>query len=90
MPPAARTNSIPLLAHLAQGGYPEFPSSRSITVRIVNSLPPSAVTANGNAVAYARFGGPQTWTYDGDDMAVVLQVGRPRSADGAAVGREHG
>ncbi len=42
-------------------------------LRILNAMPPTSVTAAG-PVPYSRWGTGQSWTYDGDAMAVVITV----------------
>jgi len=45
-----------------------------VSLRLVNVLPPSGVMADGVTVPFSRYGGAQAWTYDGDDVAVVIEV----------------
>eukprot|EP01116_Phalansterium_solitarium_P007898 TRINITY_DN2091_c0_g1_i4.p1 TRINITY_DN2091_c0_g1~~TRINITY_DN2091_c0_g1_i4.p1 ORF type:complete len:820 (+),score=372.39 TRINITY_DN2091_c0_g1_i4:134-2593(+) len=40
----------------SNGTYPGFPSSRAYQLRLPNGAPPSAVTVNGQSVAFNRFG----------------------------------
>lgn len=56
------------------GNYSAFPLARSYVIRLINSMPPSDVFVQGAAVPYARFGGANTWTYDGVRMAVIIQT----------------
>ena len=49
-----------------EGAFPELPTTRTYTVVFVNAPPASAVTANGATLQYDRWGGPNTWTYDGE------------------------
>lgn len=77
-----------------QGAYPGLPQSRAYSVRLVMSYPPVAVTVNGVAVPYARFGcsaGTRNladiatcWWYDGETMTTVVTYAGASTAAGAA------
>jgi hypothetical protein len=56
------------------GSYPAFPTTRTITLRIANAMPPTVVLANGAAIAFSRFGGANTWSYDGIELMTVIEV----------------
>lgn len=56
------------------GHFSQLPSTRTHIVRLVASMPLVSVTANGANVAYARWGGANTWTYDGVRMEAVIEV----------------
>jgi hypothetical protein len=55
--------------------YPEFPTSRTITVVVYSAMPPFTVVANQETnIPFSRFGGPNSWTYDGVDMKLIITV----------------
>ena len=56
------------------GSYAVFPASRTITVRIANAMPPTVVLANGANIPFSRFGGANTWSYDGLELMTVVEV----------------
>ncbi len=58
----------------SNGSYPSFPSTRTVVVRILNSFPPTEVVAGGQTISYARFGGANTWTYSGEEMATIIEI----------------
>ena len=37
-------------------------------------MPPTSVVSNGVSVPYARFGGPNTWSYDGVQVWAVIEL----------------
>lgn len=67
------------------GTFPELPASRTYTVRLVNAMPLTSASANGKALPYARWGGPNTWTYDGSTMEAVVQVDDVAIATGVTI-----
>ena len=56
------------------GSFAELPKSRTHVVRLVNAMPLTAATAGGKALPYARWGGANTWTYDGSRMEAIVEV----------------
>ena len=44
-----------------------------MVLRLINALPPTHVAAS-SSIPFSRFGVGQSWTYDGDDMAVVITI----------------
>lgn len=56
------------------GSFPELPASRSVELRLFSSVPPTTVTANGQTIPYSRFGGPNTWTYDGVELSTIINL----------------
>ena len=60
-----------------QGTYMELPHTRLVTLKLMNGAPVASVKIDGKPVpfAYSRYGdSPQTWTYDGEDVATVLRL----------------
>ena len=58
--------------------HEEMPSSRRYSIRLPNTLPPSSVkiTSPSSAdVPFSRWGGDMTWSFDGDEIAVVIDLG---------------
>ena len=55
--------------------YPSLPTSRTYIIKLVNTMPPSSVFANGVSVAYSRYGtdGNTAWTYDGRLIMLCCQ-----------------
>jgi alpha-glucosidase (family GH31 glycosyl hydrolase) len=64
------------------GTYPLLPASRTYTVKLIMSYPPSSVQVGGNTVSFQRFGCQQStsqcWSYDGNSL--VLSVTLPGSS----------
>jgi len=58
----------------SQGGYSLFPSKRNYVVEIINGLPLARGTVNGMSLSYARFGGPNTWRYDGYGVKTIIET----------------
>ena len=56
------------------GSFDSLPALRGTTIRLMNTAPPSFVTANGKAIPYTRFGGKGTWTFDSKDTAVIIEL----------------
>ena len=67
------------------GHCERLPTSRATIIRLVNSLPPSRVDANGLSIPYARFGGPNTWTYKSKESAVVIELISSKVSEGLQV-----
>jgi hypothetical protein len=57
------------------GTYPEFPTSRRYQFHLVNSIPPTTVTSNGANIPFNNMGGSSSWTYAGEDVTTVIDVG---------------
>eukprot|EP00042_Codosiga_hollandica_P032126 m.200668 g.200668 ORF g.200668 m.200668 type:complete len:1028 (+) comp53818_c0_seq1:262-3345(+) len=68
------STSLTFTLQASQGGFSSFPASRTITLRILNAMPPTSVSANGASVPYARYGGANSWTYDGIGIATVIEI----------------
>jgi hypothetical protein len=68
------SNTLTITVNSA-GSYPEFPTTRRYQFHLVNSIPPTSVTSNGANVTYNAFGGDRTWSYDGEDVTTVIDVG---------------
>jgi len=59
------------------GSYAELPADRPYTLMVVNGLPPTAVTANGVAIAYDDECITSTksgWCYSGEDMTLYVRT----------------
>lgn len=56
------------------GSFDSLPALRGTTIRLMNTVPPSFVTANGKAIPYARFGGKGSWSFDSQDTAVIIEL----------------
>eukprot|EP01104_Vermistella_antarctica_P006882 TRINITY_DN1757_c0_g1_i1.p1 TRINITY_DN1757_c0_g1~~TRINITY_DN1757_c0_g1_i1.p1 ORF type:complete len:948 (-),score=252.28 TRINITY_DN1757_c0_g1_i1:465-3308(-) len=58
--------------------YANFPSTRSYEVQIVNALPVTSGTVNGNNLSYSRFqsaaAGTDSWRYSGHDMTTIVNT----------------
>jgi len=70
-----------LTAKLSSNGtFPGAPASRLITVNVVNAPPPSADvtyltgTGSSGSLPFGRWGGAGTWSWDGPETALVLQL----------------
>ena len=57
-----------------EGAYEGAPESRAYELRFPAQLPPKSVKVNGVEIAYSRFGGADTWTYDGYSLAPVVYL----------------
>jgi len=58
--------------------HDEMPSSRRYSLRLLNILPPQSVkitSPSSSTVSFDRWGGDKTWSYDGDEIAVVIDLG---------------
>eukprot|EP00939_MAST-03C_sp_MAST-3C-sp1_P004520 g4520.t1 len=56
--------------------HSSFPATRRYSIRFPNLMPPSSVTVGGvGQLNYTRWGGPKSWSYDGDGVAVVVDLG---------------
>jgi hypothetical protein len=53
---------------------PSMPTSRSYTLVLVLTAPPTTVTVNGVALTYSRWGGGNAWTFDGTMGDVIIQL----------------
>ena len=71
-----------------EGGYPQLPSTRTYEVSVVGVAPPESVTVAGATIPYSRWGGPNTWTYDGSALATIIVV-RRRAWRGLLRARTH-
>lgn len=69
------------------GSYPTFPKSRTISIRLPASYPPSSVQVAGTTVPYSRFGSKSSayWTYDGEDLATVIVLPAMSTSDAVKV-----
>ena len=66
-----------------------LPSQRALSVRLPNALPPASVLLNGSAtpLRWSRYGGVSSgsWHYDGDELAVVIDLPARRTLDAIAL-----
>ena len=69
-----QTSSALTFTVSSNGSYSAFPTTRTYILRVANGFPPTSVQANGINVPYARFGGPNTWTYSGVEMSTYVEV----------------
>lgn len=70
-----------------------LPTFRATTLRIVNSLPPASVLANGLSIPYSRYGGSGTWSYDSTAASVVIELPISQVAEGLEIiieSKQHG
>ena len=76
---AARTRGGTLTIEIAAVDGPatwrDGASSRAHTIRLPGSRPPRAVRFAGEPLRYSRSGGAGTWSYDGADLATVIELG---------------
>lgn len=56
------------------GHYDEMPTSRVFRLKIINGNAPSSVTVDGVAATFNVDGGPNTWRFCGDQMAVIVET----------------
>ena len=81
-------------AKAASAAY-ELPASRTYTLKLVNSLPPTAVTVTSagqgtgtpTALAFSRWypHPPGTWHYEGDEMTLVINAEAAPTASGVTI-----
>ncbi len=67
-------NNVCLTIAAREGEYKGAPESRAYELRFPAQLPPKSVKVNGEEIAYSRFGGADTWTYDGYSLAPVVYL----------------
>jgi hypothetical protein len=46
--------------------------TRNYIIRIINGLPITTGSVNGNALTYSKFDVPNSWRYDGDSLTTVI------------------
>ena len=92
---SSTTSTIISFAVSTNGTYQALPSERATTIRLTNTFPPKSVrflgkrnhvaTKTTTDIPFSRFGGPQTWSYDMKDAAVVIELASSAIADGIQV-----
>ena len=70
---------------LRRGAFRGASETRTVEFRFLSRLPPRAVTCDGSALPYARFGGEGTWTYDGRRQTVTVRTTPVAAAKGTSV-----
>ena len=76
-----KAGSLSFTVSTHSSGYAAL-ASRAYTLKVVNGLPPSKVTADGNLLPFSRYPGsggvhPRgTWHFDAVDMAVVVNAAK--------------
>lgn len=58
----------------SNGTFPARPTTRTHRFKLVNSMPLSSVMCGGKSLPYARFGGANTWTYEGPTLTAIVEV----------------
>ena len=59
-----------------EGSFDGMVQDRAYEVRLPLTFPPEETRVNGQAVAYDRGGGPNTWHYDGTEFGPVVRTTR--------------
>ena len=67
-------SSICLTISAREGSYVGAAECRAYELRFPAQLPPKQVKVNGKALDYSRFGGADTWTYDGYTLAPIVYL----------------
>jgi hypothetical protein len=68
-----------------------LPATRPITLKLVNSLPPTSVEVDGQALAFSRYPGARglhpkgTWHYEGDAAMLVINAAAAPPAKGVRI-----
>ena len=79
------TLDVNITVAVSAGGAAALPRTRTHSLRLPNTPPPTRVLFNGAPLGKSRFGGPASWHYDGDDVAVVVTLPPSRTTDPARV-----
>ncbi|MBQ9310687.1 MAG: DUF5110 domain-containing protein [Bacteroidales bacterium] len=58
-----------------KGSYKGMPATRRVKMIFPGAACPSKVVCGGRELPYDRFGGEGSWTYDGDDMQLIVNLG---------------
>jgi len=69
-----RTQLVINMSIFTLGYYPSQVSTRAYTIKIFNTLPPTILRADNQDIKYSRFGGPNSWYYDANELAVVIEL----------------
>ena len=67
-------NNIRITIAPRKGKYDGMAASRAYELRFPAQLPPKRVSFNGKLLPYSRFGGVNTWSYDGYTLAPIVHV----------------
>jgi hypothetical protein len=59
----------------SNGAFAERPAQRNFRLQLLQTPPPASVQVNGVALPYSRWGGAGTWTFDGNEASVVIDMG---------------
>ena len=59
-----------------EGEYAGMPEQRAYEFRFPCEMPPEGVVVDGTPIPYSRFGGTDTWTYDGYSLEVRVQTSK--------------
>lgn len=65
--------------------HPEMPTSRRYVLRLPNTMPPTDVSDGSGSITFNRWGGERTWSFDGDDVAVVVDLGTLSTTDDVVI-----
>jgi len=68
--------------------YTMLPTERQVTLKLVSSMPPTSVTANGQKLEYSRWGGStkgNNWSYDGHSLTSVIRLTSVIVHDGVTI-----
>jgi alpha-glucosidase len=52
-----------------------YQSSRPVTLRLPFRAVPKSIKLNGHAITYKRRGGPNTWTFNGNRLEIIIDLG---------------
>lgn len=81
----AQPSNILTLSINVEGEYLELPAMRTYVLRLMSFFPPKSVEVNNMTLPYSRFGGPKTWSYDGPDLSVIVDLGEHKVIGGGEV-----
>jgi len=65
-----------------EDAYAGMPEKRGYEFRFPCEMPPEKVVVDGTPLPYSRFGGTDTWTYDGYSLEVRVQTSEKPCAEG--------
>ena len=68
--------------------HPEMPASRRYRIRLPSSMPPTKVSDASGEIRFDRWGGDRSWSFDGDRVAVIVDLGTVKTTEKIVVNVE--